>query len=307
MKITAKTTKEQLVKAINSNFKALDAEKDKGIIDSVKYTAKVFKADKSKVTKKDLADLVKDMMSALGDKFVEPALAEEAPVAETETEEVDVTKTEAPAKDSKTEKKAPKKESSLKSKVGKKADAKKADEEVESESAEEPAKEETEAPAKEEAVKSAKKTGSKKTPAKKTQEAVEVLEESSKVAQQRAKKFPAQIDVSGETYKSAEDITDMGKLYDAVNADEDILLAFYYPKRNIKQFGYFNNLLGTPKSFVNDLDLASVLYVSEEKKVAYAISVYMEAPYTILPEDFEIVDGIKISGALEFEVYRKAE
>lgn len=274
MKITAKTTKEQLVKALGANS-SLVKKADKNVYDQMVYTSNAMKKDEKSVTKRDLVDLVKQVMTTLGDKFVEPAFAEETPH---------------------TEKKAPAKESSLKKKVSKKAETTEP-EEVESEqSADE-----------EEAVKSAKKTGAKK-PANKTKgDAVEVLEESSKITQQRAKKFPAQIDVQGETYKSAEDIKSMEDLYNAVNADEDILLAFYYPKRNIKQFGYFNNLLGTPKSFENDLDLASVLYVSEEKKVAYAISVYMEAPYTVLPDDFEVVDGIKISGCLEFEVYRKAE
>lgn len=291
MKITAKTTKEQLVKALGVNSKAVK-EADKNLYDRLVYTSNAMKKDVKSVTKSDLVELVRDTIKSLGDKFVEPALAEE--------------KTEIETKETKTEKKSPVKESSLKSKVkSKKSEktkevAKATEPEVASESAEETAKEE--------AVETAKNTGVKK-PAKKTQkgEAVEVLEESKKQPQQRAKKFPAKIDVQGETYEVATDITSMDKLYDAVNADEDILLAFYYPKRNIKQFGYFNNILGTPKSFENDLDLASVLYVSEEKKVSYAISVYMEAPYTILPEDFEVVDNVKISGCLEFDVYRKVE
>ena len=291
MKITAKTTKEHLVKALGVNSKAVK-EADKNLYDRLVYTSNAMKKDVKSVTKSDLVELVRDTIKSLGDKFVEPALAEE--------------KTEIETKETKTEKKSPVKESSLKSKVKSKKSEK--TEEVAKATEPEVASESAEETAKEEAVETAKNTGVKK-PAKKTQkgEAVEVLEESKKQPQQRAKKFPAKIDVQGETYEVATDITSMDKLYDAVNADEDILLAFYYPKRNIKQFGYFNNILGTPKSFENDLDLASVLYVSEEKKVSYAISVYMEAPYTILPEDFEVVDNVKISGCLEFDVYRKVE
>ena len=294
MKITAKTTKEQLVKALGVNSKAVK-EADKNLYDRMVYTSNAMKKDAKSVTKSDLVELVRDTIKSLGDKFIEPALAEE----KTETK----VETSVETKETKTEKKAPAKESSLKSKVKSKKN-KEVAEATESEVASEQSAEET----KEEAVKSAKKTGAEK-PVKKTQkgEAVEVLEESKKQLQQRAKKFPAKIDVQGESYEVAMDITSMDKLYDAVNADEDILLAFYYPKRNIKQFGYFNNILGTPKSFENDLDLASVLYISEEKKVAYAISVYMEAPYTILPEDFEIVDDVRISGFNEFEIYRKVE
>jgi hypothetical protein len=294
MKITAKTTKEQLVKALGVNSKAVK-EADKNLYDRMVYTSNAMKKDAKSVTKSDLVELVRDTIKSLGDKFIEPALAEE----KTETK----VETSVETKETKTEKKAPAKESSLKSKVKSKKN-KEVAEATESEVASEQSAEET----KEEAVKSAKKTGAEK-PVKKTQkgEAVEVLEESKKQLQQRAKKFPAKIDVQGESYEVAMDITSMDKLYDAVNADEDILLAFYYPKRNIKQFGYFNNILGTPKSFENDLDLASVLYISEEKKVAYAISVYMEAPYTIMPEDFEIVDDVRISGFNEFEIYRKVE
>lgn len=292
MKITAKTTKEQLVRALGANAQNIKGA-DQNLYERMVYTSNAMKKDAKSVTRTDLVELVRDAIKSLGDAFVEPTLAEEKPA-------------EKSTKETKTEKKAPAKESSLKSKVkSKKSDktkevAEATEPEVASESAEETAKEE--------AVETAKKTGAKK-PAKKTQkgEAVEVLEESKKQPQQRAKKFPAKIDVQGDTYEVATDITSMDKLYDAVNADEDILLAFYYPKRNIKQFGYFNNILGTPKSFENDLDLASVLYVSEEKKVSYAISVYMEAPYTILPEDFEVVDDVKISGCLEFDVYRKVE
>lgn len=294
MKITAKTTKEQLVKALGVNSKAVK-EADKNLYDRMVYTSNAMKKDAKSVTKSDLVELVRDTIKSLGDKFVEPALAEE----KTETK----VETPVETKETKAEKKAPAKESSLKSKVKSKKN-KEVAEATEPEVAGEQSAEET----KEEAVKSAKKAGAEK-PVKKTQkgEAVEVLEESKKQLQQRAKKFPAKIDVQGESYEVAMDITSMDKLYDAVNADEDILLAFYYPKRNIKQFGYFNNILGTPKSFENDLDLASVLYISEEKKVAYAISVYMEAPYTILPEDFEIVDNVRISGFNEFEIYRKVE
>lgn len=294
MKITAKTTKEQLVKALGVNSKAVK-EADKNLYDRMVYTSNAMKKDAKSVTKSDLVELVRDTIKSLGDKFIEPALAEE----KTETK----VETPVETKETKTEKKASAKESSLKSKVKSKK-SKEVAEATEPEVASEQSAEET----KEEAVKSAKKTGAEK-PVKKTQkgEAVEVLEESKKQLQQRAKKFPAKIDVQGESYEVAMDITSMDKLYDAVNADEDILLAFYYPKRNIKQFGYFNNILGTPKSFENDLDLASVLYISEEKKVAYAISVYMEAPYTILPEDFEIVDDVRISGFNEFEIYRKVE
>lgn len=146
---------------------------------------------------------------------------------------------------------------------------------------------------------------SAKKPAKKA-EGVEVLDEvKTKTSPDRVSKFPAEITVGDNTYVTA-DIKSMEELYEKLNADEEVVLAFYWSKRNLKQYGYFNNYLGTPKSFDNDLDLATVIYASDEFKVAYAVSQYTEAPYTILPDDFEVIDGIKISGHIEFEVYTTA-
>lgn len=73
MKITTKTTKEQLAKAIGANVSQLDKKGNKDLYDRITYTDKVYKKDSSNVTKADLVTLVKDMMKVLGDKFKEPA------------------------------------------------------------------------------------------------------------------------------------------------------------------------------------------------------------------------------------------
>ena len=81
MKITAKTTKAQLLSAIGDNIKAL---KDGTLKDQIGYTSKAYAKDPKSVKRSDLVSLVKQLMTTLGDKFVEPVLAEEfKPVAET--------------------------------------------------------------------------------------------------------------------------------------------------------------------------------------------------------------------------------
>lgn len=74
MKITTKTTKEQLVKAIGANISQIDKKGHKDLYDRLAYTDKVYRKDSSNVTKADLVTLVKDMMKALGDRFKEPAV-----------------------------------------------------------------------------------------------------------------------------------------------------------------------------------------------------------------------------------------
>lgn len=276
MKITSKTTKQELANVLGANAKVVK-EQDKNLYDQMAYTSDMMKKDEKKVTRRDLVDLVKDVMKALGDKFVEPALAEE--------------KTPAPVQ--------PQAENAVKKLtkgVSKKQEMKPAKEE--------PAKDEsTEEQGAEKAPK--KSLGKKST--KKSKEGVTDLEPatSSDKAVQLAKMFPKEISVGDDTYELAEDIKTFDDLYDALEKDEDIVFAYYWTKRHLKQFDYFMGWLGQPKSFDNDLDLATAMYVSDEKKVAYQISMYTEAVYTILPTDFEEVDGVRVAGGIEYQIYRK--
>ena len=237
------------------------------------YTSDMMKKDEKKVTRRDLVDLVKDVMKALGDKFVEPALAQETP---------------APAVQPQAENAVKK----LTKGVSKKQEMK-------------PAKEES--PEEQGAEKAPKKSLGKKSTTKKSKEGVTDLEPatSSDKAVQLAKMFPKEISVGDDTYELAEDIKTFDDLYDALEKDEDIVFAYYWTKRHLKQFDYFMGWLGQPKSFDNDLDLATAMYVSDEKKVAYQISMYTEAVYTILPTDFEEVDGVRVAGGIEYQIYRK--
>ena len=280
MKITTKTTKEQLKSFLGANAKAVKTA-DKELFDQIAYADKMAKKDDSKVTRKDLVDLVKSVIALLGDKCVEPALAQE----------------KAPA--------TPQAENSVKKLakgVSKKQETK---EETSSEESGESEKTAEETQGAEEKKAPKKSLSGKKKPATK-KEGVTDLEPttSSDKAVQLAKMFPKTIEVGDAKYELAEDIKTLEDLYEALNKDEEIVFAYYWTKRHLKQFDYFMGWLGQPKSFDNDLDLATAIYVSDEKKVSYQVSMYTEAVYTILPTDFEEVDGVRVAGGIEFQIYR---
>lgn len=289
MKITTKTTKEQLKNFLGANVKAVKAQ-DKDLFDRIAYADKMAKKDDSKVQRKDLVDLAKEVIALLGSAVVEPALAQEAPLAPIEPQAENSVK--------KLAKGVSKKQKSM-------------EETAESSEAsgesEETAEETQEAPAKEEKVdtkKSAKKSlGGKKTAPKK--DGVTALEGSeNQKTVQMAKAFPKTLTVGDTTYELAEDIKTLDDLYEALNKDEEIVFAYYWTKRHLKQFPYFGGWLGQPKSFDNDLDLATAIYVSDEKKVSYQVSMYTEAVYTILPTDFDNEDGVRVAGGIEYQIYR---
>lgn len=276
MKITSKTTKQELANVLGANAKVVK-EQDKNLYDQMAYTSDMMKKDEKKVTRRDLVDLVKDVMKALGDKFVEPALAQETPTPVQPQAENAVKK--------------------LTKGVSKKQEMKP--------TKEEPAKDKS--TEEQGAEKAPKKSLGKKSTTKKSKEGVTDLEPatSSDKAVQLAKMFPKEISVGDDTYELAEDIKNFDDLYNALEKDEEIVFAYYWTKRHLKQFPYFMGWLGQPKSFDNDLDLATAMYVSDEKKVAYQISMYTEAVYTILPTDFEEVDGVRVAGGIEYQIYRK--
>ena len=275
MKITSKTTKQELANVLGANAKVVKKQ-DKNLYDQMAYTSDMMKKDEKKVTRRDLVDLVKDVMKALGDKFVEPALAQETPTVQPQAENAVKKLTKG---------------------VSKKQEMKPAKEE--------PAKDKS--TEEQGAEKAPKKSLGKKSTTKKSKEGVTDLEPatSSDKAVQLAKMFPKEISVGDDTYELAEDIKNFDDLYNALEKAEEIVFAYYWTKRHLKQFPYFMGWLGQPKSFDNDLDLATAMYVSDEKKVAYQISMYTEAVYTILPTDFEEVDGVRVAGGIEYQIYRK--
>lgn len=264
-KITTKTTRNALENLLKLNAKLVND--DKSLADRVKYT--IDHSDKA--TRSDLADMVKEVMTKLGDKFLTGA----APVAAVA-------------------------ENSLKkpTKVAAKKVAPKQEEPVEEEDDEEP--EEVE----EKPVKAKKSAPVKTKKVEKKADGVKELESEtdSPKSLQLAKMFPEMIEVEGEKFKVAHDVKKIGDL-----ADGEYEFAFYWTKRHLRQFPYFNDQLGHPKSFPNDLDTAQLIYVSDDEKVAYCVSDVTEGLYAILPSDLEEIDGLRLSGGIEFQIYRKVE
>lgn len=290
MKITSKTTKQELKNILGANVKAVK-EQNKELFDRIAYADKMAKTDDSKVTRKDLVDLVKEVMKVLGDNLVVPALAEENTLAPVEPVAENSVK--------KLAKGVSKKQKSMEESVP--------EEVVESEKTAEETQETPAEPVKEEKVdkKSAKKSlGKKKEQPKKDGVTDLAPVTNSGKAVQLAQAFPKSLAVGDSKYELAEDIKTFDDLYNALANDEEIVFAYYWTKRHLKQFPYFGGWLGQPKSFDNDLDLATAIYVSDEKKVSYQVSMYTEAIYTILPTDFDVEDGVRIAGGIEYQIYR---
>lgn len=112
-------------------------------------------------------------------------------------------------------------------------------------------------------------------------------------------------DAEGVKYVRADDITSMK---DLLKEDlEKVVFAFFHHPKHLKKFGYsvLPNIK-TPKEFPNNVDLASALWVSEDNVVTYAISMYSEVIYTILPDEFEAEDGVRYSGGVDYQIYRMA-
>ena len=278
MKITAKTTKEQLKSILGANVKAVQ-KKDKDLFDRIAYADKMAKQDDSKVTRKDLVDLVKEVMTLLGDKLVEPALAQGTPATPVE----------------------PKAENSVK-KLNSKKQGKEAPK-AESKTAE--TKEDSKTTAEQGDKKAPKKSlGSKKSKEGDTESSKKTVQTKAFVL---AEVFPETFELDGQTYEIARDIANMGQLHDALEKDETLVFAMYWTKRHIKQFGYGVDTLKAPKEFPMDLDIATCIYVSDECIVAYAVSSYTEVCYMYMPNDIEEVDGLRYANGVEFQIYRMVD
>ncbi len=254
MKITTKTTKGELKKFLGDNASAVK-RKDKDLFDRLVYADKMLKKDEKKVTRKDLCDLAKDVMTLLGDKVRDSSNTPPLAVVENSV-----------------------KKSAPKNKVA------------------------DEVATTEEPKKPTKKTLNKKKSTPKEDKVVS--ETPTEKSIELATMFPKKFKVDDVTYEIAKDIKTMNDLFKAIENEEEIVFAFYWTKRHLKQFPYFEGTFGQPEFFEHDLDLASLLYVSDEKKVAYPISVYTEALYMVLPEDLIEEDGLRMSKGIEFQIYR---
>lgn len=271
--VVNKLTKAQLGLVLNTNF-SMVKKASKELADRISYTAKAYKKDERSVSKKDLLDLVKDSMSALGDKFI---LA---------TDSTDIS---VPVLAENSVKPSGKK-------LSKKSKAEPKEEEPET-------KENDEEPKEEAPKKPAKKSGKKK------ESAVTVAneEEEKTPAILLADTFKEEIEVEGDKYQIAHDIKTMDDLIKSFDNEETVVFAMYWSKRHLKQFNYFNGDFKAPTEFPQDLDLASCIYVSDEGIVAYAVSLYTDSCYMFFPQNFEEVDGVRFAGGVEYQIYRLVE
>ena len=305
--------KGMLTRALALNAKLVKAI-DQNLFDRMKYTSDAMKKDAKSVTRADLTDLLKDVQTALGDKFINPAMAEEMP------KEPAVAPASAPTPAPKTKvapkKTTSKKESSLKKteRKGASADSKPSTEalkqtakKLEGKKPVAPAskKVETPAPKKSAPKKEAEKSVKSKKVEKQSNAPASTASTSNPKSVEMATMFPSTLTVDGETFSINHDVKTMADLYKLFEKEEEVILAFYWTKRHLKQFKYFNGWLGQPKSFDNDLDLVSIVFVSERATVAHGVSMYTDGVYSLLAEDIAEDGGIRFSSGIEYQIYTK--
>lgn len=176
---------------------------------------------------------------------------------------------------------------------------------------EEPVAEKT-APAEEKKA-PVKKEEKKEAPAKKTapnkpknKPAVQKSEQKG-TAFDLADTFADTIQTEIGTLEKAQDIKTFADLRKALANEEEIYFAVYWTPRLLKQFGYSPiDSIKAPKSFANDLDLVSCIYIGDEDTIAVGISAYTDAPYNFQPKDLVVDEesGLRYVNSAEFELYR---
>lgn len=163
-------------------------------------------------------------------------------------------------------------------------------------------------PAESKAVASVKPKNKKSS--EKQVEAVESANESVRKVQEQelvlAKVFPTEVVVEGDTYKIASDINSMSDLKKAFDKGSEIVIAMLWTKRHLRQFPYgIPELHSDVNEFPNDLDLSQAIYMSDDLKVMYAVSVYTDNCSTFLAKDIPQFEGLRFSNGAEFQIYIK--
>lgn len=164
-------------------------------------------------------------------------------------------------------------------------------------------------PAENKSVASVKPKGGKNE-SKKEEAVKESANESVRKVQKQelvlAKVFPTEVVVEGDTYKIATDIDSMSDLKKAFDKGSEIVIAMLWTKRHLRQFPYgIPELHGDVNEFPNDLDLAQAIYMSDDLKVMYAVSVYTDNCSTFLAKDIPQFEGLRFSNGMEFQIYIK--
>lgn len=117
--------------------------------------------------------------------------------------------------------------------------------------------------------------------------------------------FPKEIEAEGGKLVLADDILTYEAFKEACSKGELFFFSFYWSKKYIKQFQYGSGYIPAPKEgFSNDLDLADPIYFGEVNDVAYCRSAQTDVLYQIMPEAFDVYDGVRYNMGIECQLYR---
>lgn len=114
--------------------------------------------------------------------------------------------------------------------------------------------------------------------------------------------FPSEFELNGSQYVVAHDIKTIADIDKATKEGSELIFAFCWTPRQLRQFNYFEGRAKV-SSFENDLDICQVFFC-EDGLVAYCVSMYTCAAYTVFDEEFKEFEGIRMSHGIEFQIYR---
>lgn len=161
----------------------------------------------------------------------------------------------------------------------------------------------------------------KKTTTKKEESAVKSVQTTGNKKPPIATLFPEKLNIKldGEDVVARkvgdDEYTSIEDIIKAYNDEATLIIAGFWSKRHIKEYDYalHFNVKKAPKEFPNDLDIAQAVQVSEMNGKLYAMSIFTEAMYVFLEEDFEPVEdtnpyngekyNVRVSNGMEFALY----
>ena len=104
---------------------------------------------------------------------------------------------------------------------------------------------------------------------------------------------------------SVKKIQDVAKLLDE---GTEVFCAVYWTERHLEQFDYaVIPGIEQPKSFDNDLDLVSIIFVAPDNSLMIGVSSYTFVPYVFAKNSMKQHKGIRYNNGAEFNVYTMQE
>ena len=271
-------TKDELLKALNGlSLKVFNADKDKNLLDRVKYTTAQARKSIRKVTLSDLTDLVSEVQAMLAPAPVAPVEAAKKPVVKSKSKKA---KTEEPA------------------------------EEEDSEETEEPAEEEVKKPVK--TKKGGLKLSTPKTKASKELPVASMFPSELTIEADDGDKKLTCVHGKYHNMKSVREAIEEGKsLFIAAYWSKRHIKEYSYADT------FHLDTASVPKSFPDDLDILNAVVACDNIDRLWAMSIYTEAMYFFDNEDFAPVEDedaktgdkftVRVSNGMEFEVYECEE